>query len=262
MSAVADAVFAAVFVVVVAVAVWPARRTVAVNRGACAGPSVQKFHSGGGWLLFWARLISQAVGLDSALDFFAPSRFSAAAVGRSVRGTGGGEAGNHRRRWGSRGLRRYLGGGPFRVRVGVVGAGQLRAYCRPEGGLFGRFLRGRRGPRSANVQVGGAGGEQWVVVGTVAPDLHVGGGLVGVGLPPHRHHARTHLRMGIGEGVQDAELEGKPGGVGGVDQDRDVRGGQQVGVDTAGELGGEFGPKWSSGFGFEDLVESCDCRGR
>ena len=30
--------------------------------------------------MFWARLISQAVGLDSALDFFAPSRFSAAVV--------------------------------------------------------------------------------------------------------------------------------------------------------------------------------------
>ena len=47
MSAVADAVFAAVFVVVVAVAVWPARCTVAVKRGACVGPPVQKFHSGG-----------------------------------------------------------------------------------------------------------------------------------------------------------------------------------------------------------------------
>jgi len=48
MSAVADAVFAADFVVAVAVAVWPARCTVAVNRGACAGPSVRISHSGGG----------------------------------------------------------------------------------------------------------------------------------------------------------------------------------------------------------------------
>ncbi|WLF52141.1 hypothetical protein Q5707_42745 (plasmid) [Rhodococcus opacus] len=47
MSAVADAVFAAVFVVASAVAVWPARCTVAVKRGACVGPPVQKFHSGG-----------------------------------------------------------------------------------------------------------------------------------------------------------------------------------------------------------------------
>ncbi|MDH6291361.1 hypothetical protein M2275_006297 [Rhodococcus opacus] len=47
-SAVADAVFAAVLVVASAVAVWPARCTVAVKRGACAGPSVRISHSGGG----------------------------------------------------------------------------------------------------------------------------------------------------------------------------------------------------------------------
>ncbi|WP_159929824.1 hypothetical protein [Rhodococcus sp. WAY2] len=40
-SAVADAVFAAVFVDASAVAVWPTRCTVAVKRGACAGPSVR-----------------------------------------------------------------------------------------------------------------------------------------------------------------------------------------------------------------------------
>ena len=45
--AVADAVFAAVFVVASAVAVWPARCTVAVKRSACAGPSVRNSHSGG-----------------------------------------------------------------------------------------------------------------------------------------------------------------------------------------------------------------------
>ena len=67
--------------------------------------------------------------------------------------------------------------------------------------------------------------------------------------------------MGVGEGVQDAELDGTPGGVGGVDQDRDVRGGHQVGVDAARELGGEFAPKRSGGFGFEDLVESATVQG-
>ncbi len=45
-SSAADAVFAAVFAVASAVAVWPARCTVAVKRGACAGPSVRISHSG------------------------------------------------------------------------------------------------------------------------------------------------------------------------------------------------------------------------
>ena len=46
-SAAAEAVFAAVFAVAPAVAVRPARCTVAVKRGACAGPSVRISHAGG-----------------------------------------------------------------------------------------------------------------------------------------------------------------------------------------------------------------------